>query len=180
MSIARLLAFLLVLTLFQVPLYVDAEEREFSEHEVKAGFIYNFAKFIEWPDETLPNVRTTITFCLIGTDPFGKALDAIDNKTVRDKRFETKNIGLSKDLKNCNILFISNSEKKRLPQILEILKGTSILTIGDTRGYAQQGIIINFTMEQKKVKFEINTASARKTKLIISSKLLRLAKIITE
>jgi hypothetical protein len=76
------------------------------------------------------------------------------------------------------MLFISDSEKDNLSQILETVKGTPTLTIGDTKGFAQQGIMINFVMEQNKVGFEINTESARRAKIIISSKLLKLAKTI--
>ena len=165
-------------TIILTPFHVRADEPEFSEYEVKAGFMYNFPKFIEWPGDTFSDANKAITLCVVGTDPFGKALGAIDNKTVQNRKLEIKYTARSKDLKMCSILFISGSEKESLPQILEILKGTATLTIGDTRGYAQQGVIINFVMEQNKVGFEINTESARRAKLTISSKLLKLAKTI--
>jgi hypothetical protein len=76
------------------------------------------------------------------------------------------------------MVFISASEKGNLPQILEMLAGSSACTVGDTRGFAQQGIMVNFIIEQEKIRFEINTESARRAKLTISSKLLRLAKTI--
>jgi hypothetical protein len=160
------------------PFHVCAEEPEFSEYEVKAGFMYNFPKFIEWPGDTFSGVNKAITLCVVGTDPFGKALGAIDNKTVQTRRLEIKYTGRPKDLKMCNILFISSSEKENLSQILETVKGAPMLTIGDTKGFAQQGIMINFVMEQNKVGFEINTESARRANLTISSKLLKLAKTI--
>ena len=173
-----MITLIVMFAIIQAPFHVRAEEPEFSEYEVKAGFMYNFPKFIEWPGDTFSDANKPITLCVVGTDPFGKALGAIDNKTVQNRRLEIKYTARSKDLKMCSILFISGSEKESLPQILEILKGTATLTIGDTRGYAQQGVMINFVMEQNKVGFEINTESARRAKLTISSKLLKLAKTI--
>jgi hypothetical protein len=174
----RIIALIVTFTFILIPLHVRAEESEFSEYEVKAGFIYNFAKFIEWPVDTFSDVNKAIILCVVGTDPFGKALGAIDNKTVQTRRLEIKYTGRSKDLKMCSMLFISGSEKDSLSPILETVKGAPILTIGDTKGFAQQGIMINFVMEQNKVGFEINTESARRAKITISSKLLKLAKTI--
>jgi len=172
-------SFLIILcAFFQAPLYIHAEESEFSEYEVKAGFIYNFAKFVEWPGETLPETKKTVTLCIAGTDPFGNALDSLNNKTVQRRKLEIKYTGRSKDLKVCNMLFISSSERENLPQLLETLKNTPTLTMGDTKGFAQQGIMINLIIDQNKIRFEINTESAKRAKLVISSKLLKLAKTI--
>lgn len=177
-SIRRVFSLIIIFAIIQTPFHVRAEEPAFSEYEVKAGFIYNFAKFIEWPSETFPDAKKAITLCLVGTDPFGNALEVLENKTAQNRKLEIKYTGRSKDLKTCNILFISTSERENIPQVLEILKGSATLTIGDTRGYAQQGIMINFIMDQNKIRFEINTESARRAKVIISSKLLKLAKVI--
>ncbi len=178
MSFIRVFFLIIIFAIIQTPFHARAEESEFSEYEVKAGFMYNFPKFIEWPDETFADASKAITLCVVGTDSFGHAFGTIDNKTVQNRRLEIRYMGRSKDLKTCNILFIGNSEKENLPQILETLKGTATLTIGDTKGYAQQGVMINFIVERNKVGFEINTESSRRAKIIISSKLLKLAKMI--
>jgi hypothetical protein len=174
----RTITLIVIFAVILVPFHARAEEPEFSEYEVKAGFMYNFPKFIEWPGDTFADVNKAITLCVVGTDPFGKALGAIDNKTIQNRRLEIKFTARSKYLKMCSILFIAGSERESLPQILEMLKGAATLTIGDTKGYAQQGVMINFIMEQNKVGFEINTESARRARLTISSKLLKLAKTI--
>ncbi len=168
-----------VILLFQGAVCLAAEEQQFSEGEVKAGFVYNFLKFIEWPDEAYANARKTLTVGVLGSDPFGPALGQIDGKVLRGMRIEIKRVSLSKDLRNCNVLFIGTSEKANLPQIMEIIKGASVLTIGDTEGYGKQGVIVNFFMEQNKVRFEINSDKARQARLTVSSKLLRLARIVT-
>lgn len=173
-TITLIVTFAFILT----PFHVRAEETDFNEYDVKAGFMYNFPKFIEWPGDTFSDVDKVITLCVVGIDPFRKALGAIDNKIVQNKRLEIKYMGRSKDLKMCSMLFISGSEKDNLSQILETVKGAPTLTIGDTKGFAQQGIMINFVMEKNKVGFEINTESARRANITISSKLLKLAKTI--
>lgn len=149
-----------------------------TEYEVKAAFLYNFMKFIEWPAESLAN--TTIIVGVLGEDPFGTAIDAIQSKTIREKKLIIKRIKSFQDVKDCHILFISSSEKKHLSQIFEALKGLSILTVGDTEEFAQRGVIINFYLKEKKVHFEINVEAARRAGLKISSKLLNLAKIVHE
>jgi hypothetical protein len=174
----RIITLIITFTFILTPFHICAEESEFSEYEVKAGFMYNFPKFIEWPLDTFSDASKAITLCVFGTDPFGKALSAIDNRTVQTRRLEIKYTGRSKDLKTCNILFISSSEKDNLSLILETVKGAPTLTIGDTKGFAQQGVMINFIIEQNRVGFEINTESARRAKFTISSKLLKLAKTI--
>lgn len=178
MSIIRVFSLIIIFAIIQTPFHIRAEEPEFSEYEIKAGFIYNFTKFIEWPNETFPDAKKAMTLCVVGADPFGNALGALDDKTAQNRKLEIKYTGRSKDLKTCNILFISASERENLSQVLEMLKGSATLTIGDTRGYAQQGVMINFIMDQNKIRFEINTESARRAKLTISSKLLKLAKAI--
>jgi len=150
----------------------------FSEYEVKAAFLYNFVKFVEWPDESFSNA--TMIIGILGEDPFGTAIDTIQGKTVKGKKLLIKRFKHIKDIENCHILFISSSEKKHLSRIVEALSGLSILTVGDTEGAAQRGVIINFYIRQKKVRFEINVEAARRAKLKISSKMLKLAKIVHE
>jgi len=179
-SVLKILT-LLVFFIFactQAPPYAQAQEVEFSEYEVKAGFIYNIAKFIEWPKDTFSDAKKPITLCIVGTNPFGSALDTIANKTVQNRTLVIKHMRKSNDLRTCHMLFVSASEKGNLSQILEMLAGASTCTIGDTGGYAQQGIMINFLIEEEKIRFEINIERARRAKLTISSKLLKLAKTI--
>ena len=163
-----------------ISLCADAEQVKPGEYEVKAAFIYNFAKFIEWPDDSFLDKSSSITMCVIGDDPFGRSIDSIHDKPVKEKKLKVKHIQSVKDIKGCHILFISGSEAKNLPQILKITEGAGILTIGDTGGFAYSGVIINFYLEQNKVNFEINTKAAKRARLQISSKLLKLARIVGE
>lgn len=174
--IARLSILLILFMFFSAGNTVRAEG-EFSEYEVKAGFIYNFVKFVEWPDGP-PTDTKILTLCILGVDPFGKNADSIIDKIVRGKKLSVKRLEEQGEFKGCSIVFISGSEKGNLAHILEILKGKNILTISDTKGFGKQGVMINFFMEENKVRFEINLEKARQANLTISSKLLRLARII--
>jgi len=152
----------------------DAEQQP-GEYEVKAAFIYNFPQFVTWP----PNVMGThINICVIGDDPFGTALDSTEEQTLGNKKMVISRLSEPRHLKECHILFISKTEKKRLSQIFNTLKGTSTLIVGDTEGFAQQGVIINFYLVDYKVRLEINEDAARRANLKISSKLLKLSRIV--
>ncbi|MBI5196614.1 MAG: YfiR family protein [Nitrospirae bacterium] len=171
------ISFLILLSLSTLLLAATqayTEHAKPAEYEVKAAFIYNFAKFIEWPADTGANIN----LCVLGEDPFGAALDSINGKPVRDKNVAVKRIKSHQQLKTCQIVFISASEKEHLAQILDAVENLSVLTIGDTNGFIQQGVIINFYIEDEKVRFEINPKAAESADLKISSKLLKLGRIV--
>jgi len=155
-----------------------------SEYLIKAGFIYNFAKLVEWPTTAFPQPDSPFVIGILGNDPFGATLDTIvADKKIDGRGFAVKRLKWSKDskdLKGCNILFISSSEKEHLDSVVEAMKGLPILTIGDAPGFAKRGGIINFTLEDNKVRFEVNVEAAKHADLTISSRLLTLAKIVQQ
>lgn len=145
-----------------------------TEYEVKAAFIYNFAKFVEWQkpaDEALP-------LCIIGDDPFGSAIKNVEGKTVAGKRIAVRRIKSLEELKGCQMLFISSSEKRKLGEITGLAKDIGILTISDTENFAEKGVVINLYMEEDNVRFEINIDAASDARLKINSRLLSLARIV--
>lgn len=145
------------------------------EYALKAAFIYNFATFTEWPARS----AETLNLCILGSDPFGNALSSIEGKLVGNTRLVTKHVAASDNaLRGCQMVFISASESGNLQTILDIARESGILTIADLPGAAQQGVMIGLTVEQKKITFEVNLDAARRAKLNISSKLLRLAKTV--
>jgi hypothetical protein len=154
-----------------------APQSQSEEYQVKAAFLYNFAKFVEWPAEALDNGHTPMSLCVVGEDPFGDILEqTVQDKTVNGRPLAIKRLKAGPELRACHILFISSSEKKRLGQIIEAIRGASVLTVSETEGFIHQGPIINFIIEENKVRFEINLTSAERARLKISSKLLTLAK----
>jgi hypothetical protein len=148
-----------------------------GEYVVKAAFIHNFAKFVAWPagEETASNY---LRLCILGRDPFGKAIDSIRDKTVENKNWEVRLVRAAEELTDCQVAFVAASETERLSGILQSIGNRAVLTIGDSAGFAERGIMINFYMEERKVRFEINVGTARHARLTISSQLLKLAKIV--
>lgn len=150
-----------------------AGEAGFGEYQVKAAFLRNFAKFVEWPSH-----RTgAITLCILGEDPFKEALQGSDDigggRTLGYRR-----IARLEDAGECQAVFVAAGERGRLPAILAALSGKEVLTIGDGEGTAQAGLMLGFILEQQKVRFEANLEPARRSGLTISSKLLSLARTV--
>ncbi len=151
-----------------------------TEYEVKAAYIYNFAKFVRWPKNALANGNENIRICVLGDDPFGSSLSAIEGKTAADKRIVVRQTMSPQNARGCEIIFISGSEAERVRQIIRTVSGSPVLTVGDTEGFAEQGVIINFYMEKNTVRFEINPKAATRAGLRLSSNLLRIARIVEE
>ncbi|MCI0415820.1 YfiR family protein [bacterium] len=150
-----------------------------TEYQVKAAFLYYFAKFIEWPHGIFPAESTPIFIGILGEDPFELELDeTIRGKTANGRELFVKRSEELSELKNCHILFISSAEKERIPYILDSLRGLSILTVSETDNFIEEGGIVNFVIIQNRVQFEINLQAATGAKLKISSKLLNVARTI--
>ncbi len=158
-----------------------ADSPSFSEYQVKAAFLYNFARFVEWPTDAFLDAHAPILLGIVGEDPFGDALEqALKGKSVNGRELVLKRLTRQQDLKGFHMLFVSSSEARHLSQIMESLKGKCVLTVGETEGFAQTGGVINFTLEENKVHFEINVDTAERAHLKISSKLLALAKVLKD
>ncbi|MGH9718250.1 MAG: YfiR family protein [Candidatus Acidiferrales bacterium] len=152
-----------------------------SEYLIKAGFIYNFAKLMEWPAPVFTAPNSPIVIGVLGTDPFQGMLDnVLRGKQVNGRGFLVKHLKWGDDLKGCDILFVSSSEKAHFDDLFRLIRGLPILTIGDTPGFAERGGIINFVLEDDKVRFEIDVEAAKQANINISSRLLGLAKIVPD
>jgi len=174
----KLAAILILMSITSVAVTpARGQERKLGEYEVKAVFLYNLAKFIEWPDKSLDN-SSTLTLYILGDDPFGTHLDAIKGKLIRGKSVDVKQIDSPDALKSVGILFISSSEKGQLQDILKGISSKPILTVGDTQSFAKRGVMVNFYIENNKIRFEINIEAAKLAGLKISSNLLKMGKII--
>ena len=134
-----------------------------SEYLIKAGFIYNFAKFVEWPSAAFAQPDSPIVIGVLGTDPFGSVLDRlVQDKKIGQRGFVVRRYKWGKDLKDlkdlrdCKILFVSTSEKAHADEIIQLVKWLPILTVGETPGFAERGGVIRFTVEANRVRFEVN------------------------
>jgi len=169
-----------------MPSLTCADSQPTPEYQVKAAFLYNFVKFVQWPKEKPVDSNDIITIGVIGSHKFGNAFESVKGKKVKDKKIIVKffprfdNTDDKNALKKCHLLFVCPSEKHNLNDIIEIAGQANILTVADMNGFIDDGGVIQFIMQDKKVRFQINLSAARRAKLKIRSQLLRLAKKVVE
>lgn len=150
-----------------------------TEYQVKAVFVYNFSRFVEWPPQTFTAPNVPFVIGILGTDPFGGRLDEavrgeqIDQHPLLIRRYRSVD-----EVRDCQILYIDRSAGPDLGQILAALDHRSTLTVSDVDGSSQRGVMIQFTNENNRIRLRINVESARAAGLTISSKLLRPAEIV--
>ena len=167
-------------TLIPIRTFQAEAEKGSSEYELKAAFLYNFAKFVEWPVGAFSDQGAPIVVGVVGDDPFNGSLDSVVGKSANGRQVAIRRLSASQDLRSCHMLFVSSSERKRLGEIVASVDGASVLTVGEMEGFASNGGMITLTMEDNKVRFEINAGMARRARLKISSKLLSLAKRVID
>lgn len=173
---AALTALCCIALMFGMAAKVNAESPEYS---VKAAFIYNFAKFVEWPPESLEGDKPFV-IGVLGQDPFNNALDeTVLGKTVLEKKITVKHFSRIEDALTCHILYISDSEKNNLTEIIKRLDRLPVLTVSDVGQFAERGGMIQLVKEQNRVRIAINTTATNQVGLKPSSQLLKLAQIIT-
>jgi hypothetical protein len=149
------------------------------EYDLEAAFLFHFAQFVQWPSEALPEKNTPLTIGILGEDPFGKSLDEIvANESVAGHKLLVRRLQRVSQADSCHILFVSSSEKGRLDQILARVKRRSVLTVGETKQFAQRSGMIGFVVADKRLRLAINLAAANEAGLTISSKLLRQSEIV--
>lgn len=150
-----------------------------DEYHVKGAFVFNFAKFIQWPPETFKTPSDPLVICVLGQDQIADALKELVSRSSIDGRSAlVQRLSGGQPARGCHILFVGSSENKRFRSSLRNPAGT--LTVGETPGFAVNGGIINFKLEGGRVRFEINAAAAEREQFHISSKLLSLAQIVRE
>jgi hypothetical protein len=165
---------ILLLAATWLPCVAEAMPQRGNEYQVKAAFILNFARFVEWPSDAISD--GTLVVGVMGDDPFGGAIDSLNSNNINGRRLVIRRLKWGDNLRSCHILFVSSSEQNRVWKITESLRGASVLTIGEMPQFNQAGGIIKFIVENNKVRFEINAAAAGQARLKISSKLLALSK----
>ncbi len=150
------------------------------EYRVKAAFLYNFTKFIEWPAVTAKRADP-FRIGILGDDPFEDEIDGLKDKTVGPRSLTVERFSAWQPaVAQCDILFISGSQSTSVADIVQRLDGHPVLTVGDSPGYPSQGVMINFFMESNKVRFAVNPTAVQRAGLAISSRLLKLAVIVDD
>lgn len=169
--------------LFQIPLLGSPpDKKKAMETKIQAAFLYHFTHYVEWPAAAFKKKDSPIEIGIVGKDPYGKLIDqAVSGKKVKGRKIVVRRFPQIKNLKPCHILFIPPTEMKQLRAVLKRLAGTWTLTVGNAKGFIEQGGMINFVKKEDSVRFEVGVDRARKSRLKISSKLLKVAlKVIRE
>jgi hypothetical protein len=174
-----LVALLVALAAWASPAPVAAAPT--PEYLIKAAYLYNFALFVEWPADAFAGANAPIVIGILGADPFEGAL----NRTIVDKRVNNRPVVIRRlqstsDLKQCHILFVSAAEAARVAEVTARVEGLPILMVGETPNFARRGGTMNFAIVDNRVRVEVNIDAARRARLNISAKLLKVATVLRD
>jgi hypothetical protein len=163
-----------------VPAQSDEETEASREYAIKAAYLYNFGRYVEWPPDAFESSGAPFVIGVLGKDPFGTILDEIAaNKRIEGRRIVARRFATMAEYTPCQILFVAASASpQQKAEAIKMARESAVLLVGEGSGFAKQGAAVNFFIESNRVRFEINTEAARRGQLKISSKLLSLAKIV--
>jgi hypothetical protein len=166
---------------FALLLLFASVARAESEYDVKAAYLFKFTKFVEWPSAAFASTEAPFVIGLVGRDPFDGGLDRlIAGNTTGARRLEVRHLNANDGnaLRECQMIFVSTSEQRRLGGILSAVQGRPVLIVGESEGFASAGGMLGFALRENRVGIEVNSAAARQSRLKISSQLLNIAKIV--
>ena len=172
--------FVFVLALLFVGIPIASAQTEVSrEYQIKAGFLFNFPQFVDWPQQAFSSPQSPFVIGVLGSDPFGTFLDRlVDGATANDRPLIVRRFSRVDEITTCHILFISRSEAPRFKSIFDTLKGRNILTVGDVESFGREGGMVRFLTENTSTRLRINVDAVKSAELAINSKLLRRAEIV--
>jgi hypothetical protein len=171
---------MLFVFLGMIPSTARAQSAPATEHDIKSGFIYNFALFAQWPAKVFTDSNSPLAICIAGNAETVAAFEQLKTKKIKNRPVTVHAFGDNATHHPCHIIYIALKNKTETAALLRRVSGPGVLTIGDMDGFAQLGGIINFYRENNKLRFEINTDAARRADVKLSSQLLKLAKIVRE
>jgi hypothetical protein len=171
-----LVAILAALLMSAVP--ASADEPGFNEYQVKAAFLYNFAKFVDWPSDAFAGPQAPFVIAILGGNPFGDMLKTLKGKSVKGHPLVVREAASPDALDDCHLVFFAAGERARHAEWLRQADRPGVLTVGDSDGFIQKGGAINMVVVEGRVAIEVNPDAAHRAKLSVSSKLLSLARIV--
>jgi hypothetical protein len=152
-----------------------------SDHAVKAAYIYNFAKFVEWPAASFGDASTAMRFCILNDPSFGEELNRIvAGKLIASRPVEVVHVQDGGRSRNCQVLYINSVQSRQTRRVIEVLRGASVLTVGESDDFLEDGGVIDFVLQDDRIHFHINRKSANDAGLRISSRLLAVARRVLE
>jgi hypothetical protein len=156
---------------------VTAQAQE-TEAKIKVAYVYNFLKFIEWPEGNGNSPATPVRICVVGSDPIRTMLGELSIRKVKERQIQVEQIKGLSGLSICHLVYVSRSEEAALPQVLRRIEGAPVLSASDIPEFARKGGMIGFITEDNRVKIEINQSSVRHAGLKVSAKLLEIARLV--
>ncbi len=158
-------------------LTIGAQAQSLEEHDAKAAFVLKLVNFVQWPS----NGSNDLVIGFIGADQTSEALQRLaSGKLVNGRGITVRRLSQDGDLKACQVIFLGAAGRKDFPSVLERLRGTSVLTVGESDGFGQRGGMINILLNDGRIRFEVNPHAAERAHLQISSRLLSLATIVAD
>jgi hypothetical protein len=171
--------FVLVFTCWPSSRDADADGLGATETGVKSAFLYKFTHFANWPPETMGEAGDPFAMCVMGRNELADVLEhAVDGRTARDRPLVVKRIENVQQTRGCHLLFIGWSKLEKIERILGALGRQPTLTVGDVKGFARRGGMINLTKDGRRLRFEINRRAAERAGIHLSSQLLKLANLV--
>jgi hypothetical protein len=171
----RWIQFILLAAMLLPPGWAFAEP--VPEYDLKAAFVYNFAVFTDWPSD-MTFEGGMLNICVNSSSALRQPLLNLGDKQVKGRKVAVRNLSAMDDIRNCHVMFVGGADRDRWSQIRKSINGASVLTVSDEEDMAHDGVIIALSSEGSRMVFDINTRLARQARLVMSSKLLRLARSV--
>jgi hypothetical protein len=149
-----------------------------TEAQAKAAFVLNFARYVEWPAAVFATPQSPLAVCLVGRDALGPALAALDGRQVQGRAMKVRLRVVPDELRGCHVVFIGESEERRVQTLLHALAGQPVLTVSDTERFTESGGCVGIVLGEERLQFEVNRAALDQAQLKASASLLRLARNI--
>ncbi len=170
---------LVVVFLFSASQAQSKDSIRLYEQEIKAGLLYNFLKYTNWPSENLASESNVMSLCIFGEDPFSGYLQPMEGRSVNQRIIKIRNVNSLNALADCNMLFVNSEEESSWPKLREYLSGKNILTVSDISGFTSYGGMIEFTRNDERVSIKLNQSAIKTTKLSVQDRLLKLATVVS-
>lgn len=162
------------------PLALSSAEPALPEGQVKSALVLNFARYVEWPESAFATAADPFLICLLGRDTLGGALSALEGKKIRARTVDVKSFLNADEVLGCHVVYIAETEERRLVPVLKRLSGKAILTLSDMSGFVEAGGAIGIVQGENRLQFEVNRKTLELSKLKASSNLLKLARNLTD
>ncbi|UCH93842.1 MAG: YfiR family protein [Candidatus Aminicenantes bacterium] len=171
-----ILFFLFSLAILMLFTSVSISSHAMEEYQIKSGLLYRICKFTHWP--TPPDANKPFIISILGRTPPGKEIKMPQDVTIDKRKIVIRKIKNLSEINGSDVLFITTSETYRLDAILDYIGDKPVMTVGDTKGFAQRGIIINFYIQSSRVRFEINYEASKKASLQMHSQLFAIGRVV--